>query len=764
MSGISLTASMRSNLLSLQNIASQQDIVQNRLATGLKVSSAIDNPSSYYTASSLNNRAADLTALLDSMSQGIQTIKAASEAIDSGTKFLEQAKAVANQTLTEAPMIPHQVEIEYDTNVAALIAQGYTAVDSTMTAAELQALLNTDNAKVVLTEDITFSGNLDFKGNNIVINGGGHKITMNSGNILNRGTDATFENMQIESNYGKNGWYTRGIHSEGANTTVHNVEIILNDVKSAGYGLELHGGGTVEKLNIKLNGNAEQLVGVYAWGSASVSNVNVALSGGDKTLMAAIASQSKNVTIDKIGMTENGGKAFGILGSVKNFAGHAVGGSVDRNSSLFNGQANTDAILATLGEAGLAASAADKFYIGDKNGTFGQGNWYLPSIVELMNVYGYDADKITGGILSNSGATGSNKAAINATLEKLKANGAEAEKLTDGYYWSSSENSTGYAWHLTMSSSYRSNHHKGTNSSIRCFQQVENCFNPDDKRPQIGDVMYDDKSFGSADDYAAAKAAGKTAVGVITEVLDNSSIKIMNLKDLTFSSSTSVGNFDPDNPYGGSVSTTRWSTGNDMYKDIARIENFADWELVLAMNPKMTVVDVNTLNAAFAQVDIDSFQVQYNQILSQYDGLVADASYKGINLLNGQRLKINFNEDRSSGIEILGVSALSADLGIVTAAWQSKADIEKSVSELEEAINTLRGYASQYGNYYSIVTTRQDFTENLINILEEGADKLTLADMNQESANMLALQTSRQLAVNSLSLASQASQAVLRLF
>ena len=102
MSGISLTASMRSNLLSLQNIASQQDIVQNRLATGLKVSSAIDNPSSYYTASSLNNRAADLTALLDSMSQGIQTIKAASEAIASGTKFLEQAKAVANQALETA--------------------------------------------------------------------------------------------------------------------------------------------------------------------------------------------------------------------------------------------------------------------------------------------------------------------------------------------------------------------------------------------------------------------------------------------------------------------------------------------------------------------------------------------------------------------------------------------------------------------------------------------------------------------------------------
>ena len=120
MSGISLTASMRSNLLSLQNIARQQDIVQNRLATGLKVSSAIDNPSSYYTASSLNNRAADLTALLDAMSQGIQTIKAASEAIDSGTKFLEQAKAVANQALETA--IPAKEWFAEQAGVSAVVS------------------------------------------------------------------------------------------------------------------------------------------------------------------------------------------------------------------------------------------------------------------------------------------------------------------------------------------------------------------------------------------------------------------------------------------------------------------------------------------------------------------------------------------------------------------------------------------------------------------------------------------------------------------
>ena len=144
--------------------------------------------------------------------------------------------------------------------------------------------------------------------------------------------------------------------------------------------------------------------------------------------------------------------------------------------------------------------------------------------------------------------------------------------------------------------------------------------------------------------------------------------------------------------------------------------------------------------------------------------MISDTAYKGINLLAGQNLKINFNEDRSSKIEVKGIKVDSGSLELNTKEWYSPEDIEKALTELETAINSLRGFATEFGNYYSIVTTRQDFTENLINVLEEGADKLTLADMNQEAANMLALQTSQQLAVNSLSLASQASQSILKLF
>ncbi len=97
MSGISLTSAMRSNLLSLQNTQSQIGIIQNRLATGLKVSSAIDNPRNFFQAQSLNNRAGDLTRRLDGMGLSVKTIEAADKGIKAMTKVLESMSALIKE-------------------------------------------------------------------------------------------------------------------------------------------------------------------------------------------------------------------------------------------------------------------------------------------------------------------------------------------------------------------------------------------------------------------------------------------------------------------------------------------------------------------------------------------------------------------------------------------------------------------------------------------------------------------------------------------
>lgn len=99
MSGITLSAGVRQNLLTLQNTADLMATTNNRLATGNKVNSAVDNPNSYFTASGLNNRASDLSTLQDSMGLAVQTINAASTGIDAITKLVAQAKSTANQAL-----------------------------------------------------------------------------------------------------------------------------------------------------------------------------------------------------------------------------------------------------------------------------------------------------------------------------------------------------------------------------------------------------------------------------------------------------------------------------------------------------------------------------------------------------------------------------------------------------------------------------------------------------------------------------------------
>ena len=102
MSGIVLSASVRQNLLSLQSTADLLATTQNRLATGNKVNSALDNPTNFFTAQGLNNRASDISNLLDSIGNGVQVLQAANTGITSLQKLVDTAKSIANQVL-QAP-------------------------------------------------------------------------------------------------------------------------------------------------------------------------------------------------------------------------------------------------------------------------------------------------------------------------------------------------------------------------------------------------------------------------------------------------------------------------------------------------------------------------------------------------------------------------------------------------------------------------------------------------------------------------------------
>lgn len=222
------------------------------------------------------------------------------------------------------------------------------------------------------------------------------------------------------------------------------------------------------------------------------------------------------------------------------------------------------------------------------------------------------------------------------------------------------------------------------------------------------------------------------------------------------------------------------------------------------------------LNDALANTDSterEALGKQFNELIVQVRDLAKDSGYGGVNMLYDNKSRtVQFNEqigdatldivgfnvsgstgglDTDGELNASGVTggdstayALSFDIGgaeivgikshgtdATTASqhevnWggsdylNSLADV---VGQIEDMEGKLKVEASKLANNLAVITQREEFTEAHINILQEGADKLTLADLNEEGANLLALQTSAQLGTQSLSLASQQSQQVLRI-
>jgi len=158
---------------------------------------------------------------------------------------------------------------------------------------------------------------------------------------------------------------------------------------------------------------------------------------------------------------------------------------------------------------------------------------------------------------------------------------------------------------------------------------------------------------------------------------------------------------------------------------------------------------------------------QYNNVITQIQTTAQDASFNGVNLLNGDQLKLVFNETGKSTLNIAGVTDDPAGLGLASLTsgtdFIDNAATNKVLDSLNTASGTLRSQASTLGSNLSIVQIRQDFSKNLINVLQTGASNLTLADTNEEAANSQALSTRQSIAVSALSLANQSQQSVLRL-
>lgn len=570
---------MRSNLLSLKNTQSMMDKTQDRLSTGYKVNSAMDNPSSYFTAQALNSRADDLSTLMDSIGQAISTLEVADKGITSLQKFVEQAKSVANSARDTA-------------NVSA------------KTKSSIKFDLDNLKSQIVAEKAVP-----NAKAN---------------------------ETMTIRV---------------GDSTKLTGTANVNEDSKLADLDLEAADAGS-----IVVDGKEYKLATDSATGNSMTSKVAA------DSVMKIVGMDGDTYTLaDESGNTISVAKANVTAGTV---TGHTIG--------IGDTVTNKAEATVTVSEDGKTTATAA-----------------FTLTAKAAATTDYEAQSLTG--------------KIETTINVAKG------------------------------------------STVADFAKIV--------ETMIGTKVFDASVEESNLVFKTLDTTSIEVKGAIAEKLgmDKGQTITLDAADTAESLRLKINDLD-------GVSAEFDDKGRLVIKSEQGDDLVISGTLADKLGVSGAVTNGSNERATYAK--------QFDAILTQINELVQDTSYKGINLLNGDNLTVVFNEDRTSTLELKGVTFDATGLGFTTAKneWIDNDSIDTALDQISKATSSLRAQASEFGQNLSTVQIREDFTENMVNQLTTGADKLTLADMNEEGANMLALQTRQQLGINSLSLASQAAQSVLSLF
>lgn len=165
----------------------------------------------------------------------------------------------------------------------------------------------------------------------------------------------------------------------------------------------------------------------------------------------------------------------------------------------------------------------------------------------------------------------------------------------------------------------------------------------------------------------------------------------------------------------------------------------------------------------------------FREVLNQVRNSALDAGYNGTNLLQGDFLRTSFNEENTTSLTTQGrridAAALGFSLDNITSQsgdairdFQGNRELSLAIDKVKAAKVTISGMSTTFSSNANLMTNRQDFTKFASKNFTDGADLLTLADINEEGATLASLQTKQQLSVQALSLANQSDQAILRLF
>ncbi|MCK1543192.1 DUF1522 domain-containing protein [Bradyrhizobium sp. 160] len=745
MSGIVLSSSVRQNLLSLQSTADLLATTQSRLSTGKKVNSALDNPTNFFTAQSLDNRASDINNLLDGIANGVQVLQAANTGITSLQKLLDSAKSIANQALQTT--VGYSTKSNVSTTIAGATssdlrgtttytsttalsnvlfsgaAGGATVASGTTTLGGVSAAL-TGSAAVAGDGTTAFSGALKLAGTagatTIAANAAptdgetltvdGHTITFKAADVPT-GTNipsgsGTVGNVLTDGN-GNSTVYLGATAATGTAQDLLNAIDIASGAQTvsiASGAATLSGGGTANSIaagkvtlntgtgaDLSITGRSDLLKALGLTGAAGSGQVTVTQARSTaSTTLGTLIQDGSTLNVDGKTITFSNAKTPTTVATGSTQVGNLVTDG-NGNSTVYLQAGNVNDILNAIDLATgvqtvktAGASGALQTTAGAKNSSIVAGALNLST--------GANADlSITGtkNALSALGLTGSTGTGTAFTASRSAASGGISGKtLTFSSF------NGGTAVNVTFGD--------GTGGTVKTLDQLNTQLQANNLTATIDANGL--LTVSATNDYASSTIGSAAAGGTI----------------------------------GGTItSTLTWS------------------------NATAPVAD------AVAQATRTNLVSQYNNIMTQIDTTSLDASFNGVNLLNGDQLKLVFDETGKSNLSITGVTFNSKGLGLAGLVqgtdFIDNAATNKVLTKLNTASSTLRSEASTLGSNLSVVQVRQDFNKNLINVLQTGSSNLTLADTNEEAANSQALSTRQSIAVSALSLANQSQQSVLQL-
>jgi flagellin len=760
MSGIVLSSSVRQNLLSLQSTADLLATTQSRLSTGKSVNSALDNPTNFFTAQSLDNRASDINNLLDGIANGVQVLQAANTGITSLQKLIDSAKSIANQAL--------QTTVGYSTksNVSTSIS-GATAADlrgttsfASATASSNVVYNGTAGGTTAASGTTTLGATIgSFASTGATAGDGTTALTGTITLIATSGTTAT-------------GLAGNAQPADGDTLTVNGKTITFRSGSAPASTAVASGSGVSGNLVTDGSGNTTVYLGTAGAPAATVNDLLSAIDLASGVKTASITAGAATIAVS----ASQPGAAVST----------AVGGAVTLKSS-------TGADLSVTGKADLLKALTLTTAVGGGNATINVNRTTsaasLGATIADGSTLNVDGHVITFKNAPIPGSTGAPSVP--------SGYGASGNVLTDGagnstvYLQAGTINDVLKAIDLATGVQTATVNANGSATLATATGQTNSSINASGQLKVSTGVNADLSITGTGNALNALGFAGNTGTATAFTAARTSGVGGLTGKTLTFSAFNG----------GTAVNVTFGDGTNGTVKTLDQLNSALQANNLTATidaNGRLTVSTTNdyasstigssaaggaiggTLTSSLtfstasspvqdtvAQTSRSNLVSQYNNILNQIDTTSQDSSFNGVNLLNGDQLKLVFDETGKSNLSITGVTYNSKGLGLASLTsgvdFIDNSATNKVLSNLNAASSTLRSEASSLGSNLSVVQVRQDFNKSLINVLQTGSSNLTLADTNTEAANSQALSTRQSIAVSALSLANQSQQSVLQL-